>query len=850
MTNLTLMLRMLRRDWRAGELTVLGLALAVAVASLTSVGFLTDRVGQALIQESHQLLGGDLLLTADHPWSAKIRDEARLRGLTLTDSVGFPSMVSAAGTSQLAEVKAVAPGYPLRGALRTAPALHAADAERRDIPARGTVWLDERMTAALDVKTGDVVKLGDSRLSVTAVLTLEPDRGINVFALAPRLLMHLDDLPATALIQPGSRVAYRLHLAGEAAQVAAFGGWVKPLLGRGERLEDLSNSRPEIRTMLERAQRFLRLAALLAVVLAAVAVGFAADRYMRRHLDGCAVMRCLGAREAQVLAIHGGEFLLFGLIATLLGCVIGYAAQWGLQGLLAGLLLADLPAPSLLPWAHGLLVGVVLVGGFAAPPLLRLRAVPTVRVLRREWASVEPLSLSAYAFGSLALAGLMLWVAGELRLGAVVIAGFAAALGLYALLARLLLSMITRIDLSAVSTRLPGLPGLPGLRLGLANLRRHSRASLLQAVALGLGLTALLLLTVARQDLLESWRSKVPPDAPNRFIINIQPEQRAPLLAFFSARGLPAPRLEPMVRGRLVAVNGKLINATSYEDERAQRLVDREFNLSWAAELPEGNSIAAGRWHGAAFDKTAGKPVGKEVGETEFSVEQGLAETLHLAVDDKLVYEIAGQRLAGSITSLRKLDWDSMRVNFFVMTPPGVLERYPGSDITSFHLPVERGAFINELVREFPNLTVIDVGVLLRQLQTTLDQVARAVQVVFGFALLAGLMVLYAALQSTYDERRYELALLRALGARSRQLRGALLTEFALLGAIAGALAGIGAAGISWALARFVFNLAYSPDSLLLPLGLGIGALGVALAGWLGTAGALRRPALESLRGD
>ena len=847
MTNFTLMLCMLRRDWRAGELTVLGLALAVAVASLTSVGFLTDRVGQALVQESHQLLGGDLLLTADHSWREEVRAEARRLGLQTTDSVSFPSMVSAAGTSQLSEVKAVAPGYPLRGALRTAPALNAADAERRDIPARGTVWLDERLTAALDVKPGDAIKLGDSRLTVTAVLTLEPDRGVNVFALAPRLLLHLDDLAATALIQPGSRVAYRLHLSGEKTQVEAFGRWVKPQLGRGERLEDLSNSRPEIRTMLERAQRFLRLAALLAVVLAAVAVGFAADRYMRRHLDGCAVMRCLGARESQVLAIHGGEFLLFGLGATLLGCCFGYAAQWGLQGLLAGLLLADLPAPSWMPWAHGMLVGMVLVGGFAAPPLLRLRSVPTVRVLRREWASVEPLSLSAYAFGSAALAGLMLWVAGELRLGLIVIAGFSAALVLYALLARLLLSLLTRIDLGAVST---GLPSLPGLRLGLANLRRHSRASMLQTVALGLGLTALLLLTVARQDLLESWRSKVPPDAPNRFIINIQAEQRAPLLAFFKEQQLPAPQLEPMVRGRLVAVNGRAISATSYEDERAQRLVDREFNLSWAEALPEGNSVTAGHWHDAGNGKAAEPLAGRQAGETEFSVEQGLAETLHLALNDRLAYEIAGQRLEGEITSLRKLDWDSMRVNFFVMTPPGVLERYPGSDITSFHLPADRSTFINELVRKFPNLTVIDVGVLLRQLQATLDQVARAVQVVFGFALLAGLMVLYAALQSSYDERLYELALLRALGARSRQLRGAVLTEFALLGAIAGALAGIGAAGISWALARFAFNLPYQPDSLLLPIGLGIGALGVALAGWLGTAGALKRPALESLRGD
>jgi len=828
------MLRMLRRDWRAGELTVLGLALAVAVASLTSVGFLTDRVGQALVQESHQLLGGDLLLTADHPWSQAIRREAVQGGLNTADSASFPSMVSVAGATHLAEVKAVSAGYPLRGALRIAPALNQTDAEVRGIPARGTVWLDERLTAALNVKSGDEIVLGVRRFRVTAVLTLEPDRGVNVFAIAPRLLMHLDDLPETALIQPGSRVSYRLHLAGDVARVATFSDWARPQLGRGERLEDLSNSRPEIRTMLERAQRFLRLAALLAVVLAAVAVGFAADRYMRRHLDACAVMRCLGARSSQVLAVHGGEFLLFGLSATLCGCLIGYAAQWGLQGLLAGLLLADLPAPSWLPWGHGLMVGLVLVAGFAAPPLLRLRTVSTLRVLRREWAAVEPLSLTAYAIGCAALAALMMWIAGELLLGTTVIVGFAMALGLYALLARLMLILLGRVGLS------PAISRFPALRLGLANLRRHADASVLQAIALGLGMTALLLLTVARQDLLESWRAKVPADAPNRFIINIQPEQRQPLADFFRARRLPPPRLEPMVRGRLVAVNGRPISAKSYEDERAQRLVDREFNLSWSELLPEGNTLTAGRWHGAG--------TGGDV--TEFSVEQGLAETLRLALGDRLSYEIAGQRLEGNITSLRKLDWDSMRVNFFVITPPLVLNRFPGTDITAFHLPADRASVISELVRDFPNLTVIDVGVLVRQLQATLDQVARAVQVVFGFALVAGLMVLYAALQASYDERRYELALLRALGARGRQLRGALLAEFAILGGIAGLLAGMGAAGISWALARWVFRLNYIPDGGMLPLGVALGGLGIALAGWLGTAPVLKRPALESLRGD
>ncbi|MBI5922001.1 MAG: ABC transporter permease [Betaproteobacteria bacterium] len=832
MGTLRLMWRMLLRDWRAGELTVLGLALLLAVTSLSSVGFLTDRVAQALIRESHQLLGGDLLLTADHPWKAEIRQEAQRRGLRLADSIIFPSMVRAYDSVHLAEVKAVAPGYPLRGALRTATAPNQSDTETSDIPQRGTVWLDERLTAALNASPGMDVLLGTSHLKFTRVLTLEPDRGANLFAFAPRLLLHLDDLPATALIQPGSRITYRLHLAGEASQVELFSAWVKPLLGRGERLEDLSNARPEIRTMLERAQKFLNLAALLAVVLAAVAVGFASDRYMRRHLDGCAVMRCLGARESQVLAIHGGEFLLFGLLAASSGCLLGYAVQLGLQRILDGLLLASLPASSWRPWAHGMLVALVLVAGFAAPPLLRLRSVTTLRVLRREWAEDETLSWTAYFSGCCAIVGLMFWIAGDLRLGAVVAGGFLVALTLYALLAHFFLRWLGRAAAGAASN----------WRIGLINLSRHGKASLLQTVALGLGLTALLLLTVARQDLLESWQRKVPADAPNRFMINIQPEQREALLEYFSSQGLARPTLEPMVRGRLVQINGQVVTSTRYADERAQRLVDREFNLSWTAELPYGNSVDAGQWHGqgAGIASTA----------TEFSVEQGLAETLQLALNDELAYEIAGRRLSGKITSLRRLDWDSMRVNFFVITPPGYLEKFPATYITSFHLPSGQATFINGLVRQFPNLTVIDVASLLRQMQMSLDQLASAVQVVFGFALLAGLTVLYAALQASYDERVYEMALLRTFGARGQQLIAALLTEFAALGAIAGLLAGLGTAGISWALARFVFHLDYLPDPFLLVWGLAVGGFGVALTGRLGTAGALRRPALEALRGD
>ncbi len=824
--------RMLRRDWRAGELTVLGLALVLAVAALSSVGFLADRVQQGLVRQSHQLLGGDLLLSADHAWPDEMRQAARQNGLRLAESALFPSMAVLGENAQLVEVAAVSEGYPLRGNLRTAPGLDQADAIVQGIPARGQAWPEDRLARLWlgtennkSLSAWPALRLGELSLQTAAVLTLVPDRGLNALALAPRLMIHWADLPASGLIQPGSRVSWRLHLAGDAKAIESFEAWAKPRLGRGERMESLDNARPEIRTLIERAGRFLRLAALLTVVLAAVAVGLATERYLRRHLDACAVMRCLGASSRQILIIHGGEFVLFGGLATLAGCLLGYGLQSALAGLLAEFLSQDLPLPAWQPWAQGLAVGMTLLVGFVLPPLLRLRQVSTLRVLRREWQDSAPGWLAAYGLGLLMLAGLMIWVAGEWRLGWIVIAGFAVAIGTFAAVAHLLL-LLSRWALAGQR------PGFRAWRFGVANLRRRWRGSIVQTVALALGLTTLLLLTIARGDLLESWRNRLPPDAPNRFVINLQAEQRAQFAEIFARHGLPTPVVEPMVRGRLTAVNGREVGPENYTDERAKRLVEREFNLSWRPDLPAGNTVVAGTW------QTSGEGV---------SVEQGLADTLGWKLGDQLMYQVAGEAFTAPIMSLRKLDWDSMRVNFFVIAAPGRLDSYPASYITSFHLPVERAELVNDLVRALPNLTVIDVSALLRQIQDSFEQVALAVQALFGLALLAGLIVLYAALQATSDERQREMAVLRALGARHYQLRAAMLAEFAALGALAGLLAALGSGGIGFALARLVFHLPYTPGILLLTLGLGAGLLVVLTAGWWATRHVLHRPITNEL---
>ncbi len=833
--------RMLRRDARGGELRLLAAALAVAVAALSAVGFFADRVRQALDRESHQLLGADLLLTADHPWPQALTDEARARGLQVVETRTFPSMVTHGEgdelRAQLAEIKAVGAAYPLRGTLRIAPALNVPDAPARGGPPAGMIWIDERLASALGARVGDQIAVGQSSLRVDAVLTLEPDRGINFFSVAPRLLMNLDDLPATALLQIGSRVGYRLLLAGDLPLVQRFQRDIEPRLARGQRIEDPQNGRPEIRTALERAQKFLGLSALLTVVLAAVAVALASRRYGQRHLDPCAVMRCLGATQSLLLRLYLGQFAVLGVLAASIGCALGYLAHFALHAWLAQLLATPLPPPGLLPAVQGVAVGLLLLFGFAVPPLLQLKKVSTLRVLRRELGNPRSGLLGGYLLGFLALAGLMFWVAGEVELGAYVVGGFSVALISFALIARLAIRLAAALRGGRRSASASGI----GWRYGLASLERRAGTSVLQIVALALGFMALLLLTVTRGELLDAWRRSVPPEAANRFVVNIQPDQVEAVRAALLAQGLVA-ELAPMVRGRLTRINDVEVSAASYTDDRAQRLIDREFNLSMRADLPEGNRLSGGRWFSPA--EVAGRG-----GDAAASVEDGLAKTLGLSVGDRIEFVVAGEQVGMSVVGLRKVNWDTMRVNFFVLTPPLVLQGYPASWITSFYLPPEKAEFINRLIREFPNLTVIDVAAILRQLQSIMDQVARAVQFVFLFTLAAGVIVLYAALASAAEERRYELAVMRALGARREQLRRALLAEFAAIGGFSGLIAALGAIGVGQFLARQVFRFEVTIDLWLLPAAICLGALLVSAAGWFAATRLLQSAPLEALRG-
>lgn len=817
--------RLLARDFRAGELRVLALALLVAVAAVTSVAFFADRLKQTLNREAHQLLGGDVMLHSHQPWAPDVTDEIRRRGLRQTSSVTFVSMAQADGANQLAGVKAVAPGYPLRGNMRAAGGLNRPDAPAKGIPAPGEVWLDERLTSALGTAVGATVRMGDASFRVGAVLTLEPERGASFFNFAPRLMMNAADLPATGLIQPGSRIHYWLYAAGERAQVDEFARWLEPRLESGQRVETLENARPEIRVMLERGEQFLGLTAALAVVLAGIAIALATRRFVERHLDGLAVMRCFGASQRTLLAAHLLEFLLLALLVVTAGCAVGWLAHWALAHWLAQFVGAELPPAGLMPALQGFLVGAALLLGFAAPPLMQIKNVPAVRVIRRESGPQRASALLMYCAGFAAAAALLLWQSGDARLGARMIGGFAGAGIVFVILGWLLVRAIGTLS------RFPGI----ALRYGVASLRRRSFASAVQIASLALGLTAILLLTVTRTDLIAAWQRATPPDAPNRFVLNIQPDQLAAVQAFFAGAGIPPPDVYPMVRGRLSAVNGEAVSVDHYENERTRHMVEREFNLSWMAERPAHNDIVTGRW----WNDGAG---------AEFSVEEGIADRLGLKLGDALTYTVAGESLTGRVTSLRRLQWDSMKVNFFVVAPPAALSRFPASYVTSFRVAPGQEPVMNALTQRFPNLTVIDVSAVLRQFQTVLGQVIAAVQFVFLFALAAGLIVLYAALAATEDERRREAALMRALGARREQVRAAHRVEFLLLGLSAGLLGAAAATAIGEILAHQVFRLNLQPNYWLAALGPLIGVALVMASARLGLRKTLSSPPSVALR--
>ncbi len=826
MNDVSLSLRLAARDWRAGELRLLIAALVIAVAAIASVGLFVDRMRTALSLQARQLLGADLVLAAGREPGAALLREAASESLAAVRTVSFPSMALAGERSVLVSLKAVEQGYPLRGAVRVTSQPGAPDAPADSIPARGEAWVDASLLSPLEISVGGRIELGDRSFRVTRLVTLEPDRGASFINFAPRVLIALDDLAATGLVQPASRVSWRLLVAGSAQAVGRFEQRIREFDGQNLRIETVDNGRPELSATLKRAERFLSLVALLTVLIAAVAIALGARRFAERHLDGCAVMKAAGLGQRRLVRLLLLELLWVGVVGGLVGAALGAVFQQFLADAVAPMLGVRLPAPGWVPFAQALITGLILLLGFGGWPVLRLAGVPPLRVLRREYLPGRANLWGALVVAVLAFSTLLAWLAGDRQLALIAAGGFAAATLMFIVVSALAVWVVTLIRRAGPVAR------RPLLRLSIASWSRRRSLAIAQTAALSAGIMALLLLTITRTDLVDAWRRASPPDAPNRFVINIQPDQREAVEQAL-VTGRIAADLQPMVRGRLIEVNGKDATQHVPAGERAQRLVEREFNLSYGAQPPAHNTVVAGRW----FDASA----------MEVSAELGILKTLGLKMGDSVVFDVAGERVEVRITSVRKLAWDSMRANFFMILSPAALDDRPTTFLTAFHLPAASPALDQQLVRRFPNLTVFDTGHLVRQVQLMLDQVVAAVQFLFVLTLAAGLTVLWGALLSSRDERIREAALMRSLGASSRFLSRAQHTELAFGGALAGLLGALGAIAVGWVLAEVIFGFEYQPRWQVIPAAMAATALLTVLAGWFGLRDVLRAPVRTSL---
>lgn len=828
-------MNVLPRYLRSPELRWLLVALIISVASLSSVSYLADRMQRAFNRDAKQLIAADYLIYSDQPLPAIFKEQAISDGLRVAHTVVFPTMASVGAQSKLVSLKAVSEGYPLRGVVNvTKQALDAVGVPQDGIPQAGTAWVDPSLLPALNIHMGDLIVLGQLKLKVAGIITQELDKGVGFLNFAPRVMICADQLDSTGLIGFGSRVTYRLLLAGDEQQLTVYRGWaqekIERLQLRGVKLEGVDNSQPFMRNTLDRAEKFLSLVALLTAMVASVAMVLAARRYVRRQSDVVAIWKCLGASRGSILRAHFQELIWIGLLGTAIGSLIGWLGHQVLLWLLGDLLFANLPRASLWPMVWAGLVSLVLLLGLVWPPIMSLSDISPLRVLRKDM----PLpSFSTWLLGVIGLLSffvLLLLIARDLKLAVITLGGFLIAAGVFILVSWLVIRTSAWLA-SRITTHQDAVQ-----RFIWQSISRRGFLTSVQIASLAIAIMALLLLAVVRQDLLTAWQTGVAADAPNRFLINIQPEQKREVDEALRHSGVNQVILYPMVRGRLTHINQQAVRPQDYADERAQRLVDREFNLSYGSILPEKNTIVAGRWHG-------------QTDQAEISIEQGIAKNLGLKLGDELQFDIAGVTVSARITSIRQLDWSSLRVNFFAILPEKILADAPQTWITAYQqLPRSNAPVDMALVARFPNITVVDVESSLRQVQTVLDKLSAAIELLFVFTMMAGLLVLGTSLATSQHERLRDAALLKVMGARRQQIARAFLLELAVIGLVSGIMAAIGASMIGWALARFVFEIHLEFSWWALVSGSVGGMIICVLAGWKMQRTVAKVPVIDILR--
>ncbi len=801
-------LRMLARDWRGGELGVLLASLVIAVAIVSGISAFAARLQNALEQESHRFLAADQVLSSSHDPGERWLEEASGRGLHTARTLSFPSMVYAGDEDMyLASVKAVSDNYPLRGEMVVSERAFGELSNAASGPQPGSVWLDSRLFPLLNVEIGEQLTIGETRFEIAAAVRSEPDQGASVFGYGPRVMMHYRDIPSTGVVQPGSRVEYRLLFAGDEQTLETFTEQLESQLIAGERLLDVNNSQQGIGSALRRAEQFLLLAGSLGVVLAGIAIALAARRFSERHYDYVAIMKSLGSTSGNIKQLYSSSLLLLGILATALGCLLGWAIQESFLRLFSETLPVAPAASGMRPYAIGGATALVCLASFAWPPLYRLSQASPLRVLRRDMPSETRQTIVDYLLGLLAIVLLMLWYSGDVKLSAAVLVGLATSAGLAACAALLLLR----------GGRLAGMRAGSIWRLALAGLQRRGGANTLQVVIFSMAIMLLLILVLVRTSLIDEWQMQVPEGTPNHFLVNIAPHEFEEVRQVLRHNKIVSQPLYPMIRGRLTHINGEALGRS---DDPSVGRREREANLSWAAQLPEDNSLVEGEWWQPDTQAAL------------VSIEEEMAERLQVNIGDKLSYLIGSQPLEATVSSIRKLNWQSMRPNFWMVFPPAILQAYPATFITSFHLEADNKSFLNSFIRQFPTITVVEMDVVIKQIRSIIEQVSAAIELVLAVILVAGALVLIAGVQASVDSRLFESAVLRAIGGRRSLLLGSLVIEFSALGLFAGLLATVAAEISVFIVQTQVLDMNYVAHPLLWFLGpvtgvVSIGSLGV-----------------------
>lgn len=778
--------------WRAGDLRVMLMALVLAIAAITAVSAFSQRIYSHLHTQGGVLLGGDLVVLSDQPLAPAFAEYASGLGLQVTHTAEFPSMLVSGEHNQLAEIKALGAHFPLRGDFSVKLSTQQATQSLQHPPTPGQLWLEPSLLTVLGLALGDHVELGAQSFTVAGVLEREPSRGGDMFSFAPRVMMHLDDLAATALIQYGSRVKYQLIVAGEPNALQQFSVWLQPQISPGMRVEDIKTARPEIKSALDKAEVFLGLSALVSVMLSIVAMLLASAPFIQRSLDTFAMLRCFGAQQALIQRILLWQTLLIAMLGGAVGCLLGFALQYGLSSLAASLFVETLAPVTYQPFIMGFGLSILVMLALMWPHLRTITRLATVSILRRDIeVNLAQDGLNYLPVGLLVMS-LVWWQSHTLIMAALMVVGLLLTCLIIAGLAYGLVHGLFLVDFKRHS------PILASVQLGLTNLRRRIRLSLAQMIAFGLGLTVIVLLSIVKTDLMESWRNSLPAGAPNHFVINLQADQLDAFQQFFAHQNITQPSVFPMIKGRLTAINGQPVSADDFSSERAKRLVSREFNLSWATQMQSDNRLLEGRWW-----------MKDEYNQPYLSLEQDIANALNIKLNDTLSYDIAGTVVNLTVISIRKVEWDSMRANFFVVTPPEVLLAFNASYITAFYLAPEHQPVVQQLIKAFPNLTVIDVAALMEQVRGIMDKMTLAVAYVFLFSLVSGVAVLFAALIATQRARVCESTLLRALGASKQQVALAMFVEFFCIALVAVVVAVLLANTLAYAISDYALDIPY-----------------------------------------